>query len=179
MTNEVSARRIHRPWASWWLLPMLGCLALACTPLGLWMYEDPLVTVSRVRLDAEGTAPVVVALDVLNPNDYTISTTRFELRLSLDDQPIGRLARDSSVSLPQGTATVALRLIPDRGAPAERVLAFRTGAHRFLIEGRATLTTPIGERRVRFAQEGDMAFGAPTLSAQDPSATAGDVLVHP
>lgn len=157
---------------------MLGYLPVACTPLGLWMYEDPLVTVSRVRLDAEGTAPVVVALDVLNPNDYTLSTTRFELRLSLDGQSIGRLARDSSVSLPEGTATVALPLVPDRGTPARRMRAFRTGAHRFLIEGRATVTTPIGERHVRFAQAGDMAFGSPALSVDDPSAAARDSLVR-
>ncbi len=148
---------------------------LACTPLGVWLYEDPRVTVSRVRVGAgaQGAAPVLVALDVRNPNDYTLSTSRLELRLSLDDLPIGRMDRDSSVSLPKGVATVALPLVPDRATTPARLRAFRTGVHRFVIEGRATLETPVGRRRVRFAQEGEMAFGSPASPASAPAGPGG------
>lgn len=148
---------------------------LACTPLGVWVYEDPRVTVSRVRVDAqaEASAPVVVALDVRNPNDYTLSTTRLELRLSLDDLPIGRLDHGSSVSLPKGTATVALPLVPDRATTPARLQAFRTGVHRFTIVGRATLATPLGKRKVRFAQEGELAFGSPASPASAPDGPDG------
>jgi hypothetical protein len=38
--------------------------------------------------------------------------------------------------------------------------SFGSGVHRFAIEGRATFTTPVGKRKVRFAQSGEMAFGA-------------------
>ncbi|MEO7476771.1 MAG: LEA type 2 family protein [Gemmatimonadales bacterium] len=152
------------PWNIWWLLP-----ALACTPLGVWLYEDPRVTVSRVRVDAAvAGAPVVVALDVRNPNDYALAATRLELRLSLDDLPIGRLDRDSSVSLPTGSAIVALPLVPERGTTPARLEGFRTGIHRFTIQGRATLSTPVGKRKVRFAQEGELAFGSPASSASAP-----------
>lgn len=140
---------------------------LACTPLGLWIYDDPRVTVSRVRVDvqAKGTAPVVVALDMRNPNNYPLSATRLELRLSLDDLPIGRLDRHGSVSLPMGTATVALPLVPERATTPARLQAFRTGIHRFTIVGRATLATPIGKREVRFAEVGELAFGSPPSPA--------------
>ena len=41
---------------------------LACTPVGVWLYEDPRVTVSRVRLDTDpaSTRPVLVALNLAN-----------------------------------------------------------------------------------------------------------------
>jgi len=151
---------------------------LACTPAGLWLYEDPQVTVSRVRLDADTASarPVLVALDFRNPNDYVVSTTRVELRLALDDLPIGRLARDSSVQVPKGTATLALPLILDRSGTRGRLQSFNSGVHRFAIEGLATFATPIGKRKVHFAQTGELAFGQPPLSP--PSAPA-DPAVSP
>ncbi len=142
---------------------------VACTPLGVWVYEDPGVTVSRVRVDAEGrdSSPVVVALNLRNPNDFTVSTTRVELRLMLDGLAIGQLDRDSDVTLPKGTATVSLPLIPNRSTSHGRLRAFGSGVHRFAIEGRATFTTPMGKRKVHFAQHGELAFG-PAEPADDP-----------
>jgi hypothetical protein len=156
-----------------WLVTMV-----ACTPAGVWIYEDPRVTVARVRLDADTTAarPVLVALDLRNPNDYVVSATRVELRLALDNQPIGRLAHDSSMQVPKGTATMALPLIPDRSATRARLRSFNSGVHQFAIEGLATFTTPIGKRKVHFAQTGELAFGQPPLSP--PSAPA-DPAVSP
>ena len=150
--------RCPRRWV-WLLLPAVGC-----TPLGLWMYQDPAVSVSRVRLAAEpaDTAPVV-ALDLSNPNDYAVSTTRVELQLRLDDLPIGVVARDSSVPLPKvTTSTVSLALVPTRAATRDQLRVLGSGVHRFAVQGRATFTTPIGDRKVTFAQEGDMEFGDQT-----------------
>jgi LEA14-like dessication related protein len=146
--------------------------ALACTPLGVWVYEDPRVTVSRVRVaaDSETTRPVLVALDMRNPNDYVVSATRVEVQLLLDDTPIGRFDEDSSVALPKGTAEVAVPLLIDRGTSAGRLQAFNTGVHRFSVQGRATFATPVGKRRVKFVQVGQMTFGA---QASPPSAPAG------
>jgi hypothetical protein len=133
----------------------------ACTPLGLWIYEDPGVTMSRVRVNAKGqdASPVMVVLDLRNPNDLTLSATRVELWLVLDGLTVGWLDRDSSVSLPKGTTTVALPLVPSHVATPARQRAFDAGTHQFTIEGRATFATPIGERKVQFAQTGEMAFG--------------------
>jgi hypothetical protein len=156
----------HLYGMAWGLLPLLGC-----TPLGMWVYHHPSVTVARIRVDAqaEGTLPVVVALDVLNPNDYTVSATRFELSLLLDSLLIGRLDRDGRLVVPKGTATVALPIEPDRNASPGRLQAFRTGVHRFTVQGRATFATPFGNQNVPFAQEGDLVFGAPASPASAPA----------
>lgn len=154
------------PLAIGWLVAVIGC-----TPLGVWLYEDPRVTVARVRVDADTTndRPVLVALALSNPNDYTVSTTRVELKLALDDLPIGRLDQDSSfVATPRGTSTMALPLIPDRTATRARLETFHSGVHRFSIEGKATFTTPVGKRKVRFVQTGELAFGQPPLPPSAP-----------
>jgi LEA14-like dessication related protein len=134
---------------------------VACTPLGVWIYEDPGVTVSRVRVapDGQGPSPVMVALDLRNPNDYAVSTTRVELGLVLDGLAIGRLDQDSSLALPKGTATVALPLTPNRATTPARLRAFGSGIHRFSVQGRATFATPVGKRKVRYTQTGERAFG--------------------
>jgi LEA14-like dessication related protein len=144
---------------------------LACTPLGLWLYDDPQVSVSRVRLSAESSegAPVLVALNVRNPNDYPISTARFELRLRLDGLTVGRLARDSAVSFPRlATSTFAVALDPSTGVGPARLRTLGEGKHRFAVDGRTTFTTPFGKRKVRFAQEGEMIFGSPASPASGP-----------
>jgi LEA14-like dessication related protein len=141
--------------------------SLSCTPLGLWLYEDPEVTVSRVRLgsDSLSAAPVLVALDLQNRNDYPISTVHLQLSLALDDLPVGELSQDSTVVVPKtATSTVALPLVLGAGVPATRLTRIRNGTHKFTVMGRAEFTTPVGTRRVRFAQEGDLRFGPPPTS---------------
>ena len=153
---------------------------LACTPIGAWVYDDPSVTLSRVRLDPEGLAasPVLVALDLRNPNNYPLSTTRFELSLVLDGLVIGSLDQKRSLELPSsielGVATVSLPLRPSRETTPARLRALSSGTHRFTVEGRATFDTPLGTRLVHFAQSGDMSFGPPVAdSASAPADSAG------
>jgi LEA14-like dessication related protein len=134
----------------------------ACTPLGLWVYDDPGLEVSRVRLghDAAGNAPVIVGLAVWNPNDYDVSTSRLELRLRLDNVTVGHFSRDSIIAVPQtGLADLALPLTVPTGPIRARIRALSSGTHRFAVDGRATFSTPFGRRNVRFAHEGDLAFG--------------------
>jgi LEA14-like dessication related protein len=135
----------------------------ACTPLGLWVYDDPGLEVSRVRLDhdAAGAAPVVVGLAVWNPNDYDLSTARLELQLRLDDVTVGHFSRDSIIPVPQaGLADFALPLTVPTGPIRERIRRLSSGTHRFAVVGRATFSTPFGRRNVRFAHAGDLAFGS-------------------
>ncbi len=149
---------------------------LGCTPMGLWLYQDPALEVSRVRVRAEHSSGdrLIVALDVRNPNDYELSTARVELRLRLDGVPIGEFDRDSILPVPQtGIATMTLPLTPGKAATPERLKRLQSGTHEFSVEGRATFTTPIGKRKVRFAQEGSMAFGQPS------SASAGTMVSRP
>jgi LEA14-like dessication related protein len=140
----------------------LMAVVAACTPMGLWVYDDPGLEVSRVRLDhrAAGSEPVVLGLAVWNPNDYDVSTSRLELRLQLDDVTVGHFSRDSIISVPQaGSADVTLPLTVPSGPVRERIRTMGSGTHRFAVEGRATFLTPFGRRNVRFAHAGDMAFG--------------------
>ncbi len=144
--------------AAW--LVLLG----SCTPLGLWMYEDPVVTVARVTLEVRerrtAAAPVVVALAIDNRNDFPISTTRMEVSLRLDGVPIGRLKQDSTRRVPmEGVSTVALPLALEKQTTPTHLRTLDSGSHRFAVSGRATFQTPIGTRKVRFAEEGEMIFG--------------------
>ena len=126
------------------------------------MYEDPVVRVARitfeVRQSARAQSPVVVALAVKNANDYPLSAEQVELSLQVDGVPLGQISRDSSVPLATDTiSTVALPLAVNPGTEPRQVA--RSGLHRFAVRGRATFRTPIGLRKVRFAQEGSLIFG--------------------
>jgi LEA14-like dessication related protein len=131
----------------------------------MWLYEDPVVTVARITLQvgqaAPTPAPVIVALDLDNANDYPLSTERVELSLRLDGIPIGQLKHDSTMEVATDTvSTLALPLALGRQATGERLRALGSGTHTFAVRGRATFRTPIGIRKVRFAQEGSLVFGA-------------------
>jgi LEA14-like dessication related protein len=148
-----------RPSRAVWIL-----LLTACTPLGLWLYDDPVVTVSGITLErgrsrASGRSPIVVALSVQNLNDYPVSAERLELSLRLDGVPIGRIKRDSTVPVGTDTvSTVALSLPLEKQVTPARLQSLVTGTRLFVVQGRATFSTPIGERKVSFAQEGEMVF---------------------
>ncbi len=142
-----------------------GVLIGACTPLGLWIYEDPVVTVARVTLElreprSSASSPVVVALAVHNRNDFPLSTTRMELSLRLNGIPIGRLKQNNRVAVATDTiSTVALPLKLEKQATPSHLRTLDGGRHVFLVSGRATFETPIGTRKVHFAEQGEMIFG--------------------
>jgi LEA14-like dessication related protein len=156
---------ICRCWCRVALVVVLG----ACTPLGLWVYEDPIVTVSRVTLEVKETRRLgmIVALAVDNRNTYALSSERVELSLRLDGLPMGRVDRDSTVSVAKTTvSTVALALPLQKQTTPERLAALGSGTHTFAVQGRATFRTPFGMRAVQFEQEGAMIFGErPSSSA--------------
>jgi LEA14-like dessication related protein len=141
-----------------WALALGGC-----TPLGLWLYEDPVVTVSHITLQLGGVQasapPVVVALQLQNANDYPLSTKRVELSLRVDGMAIGQLQRDSAMEMATDTvSTIALPLSLDGQTTRERLQTLNSGTHTFAVRGRATFRTPIGTRKVRFAEEGSLVF---------------------
>ncbi|HEY9013740.1 MAG TPA: LEA type 2 family protein, partial [Gemmatimonadales bacterium] len=102
----------------------------------------------------------LVALDLKNGNDYTVSTRRVELSLRLDGIPIGDISRDSAMELMNDTvSTMALPLALSRKTSPDKLRSLGSGTHTFAVRGRATFQTPIGTRKVRFAQEGSLIFG--------------------
>lgn len=156
---------ICRCWSRIGLVVVVG----ACTPLGLWVYADPVVTVSRVTLEVKEAKRLgtIVALAVDNQNTYAISAERVELSLRLDDVPVGKVDRDSSVPVAKAAvSTVALSLPLQKQTSPERLAALGSGTHTFAVQGRATFRTPFGLRAVRFEQKGAMMFGErPSSSA--------------
>jgi hypothetical protein len=156
---------ICRCWSQIGLVIVLS----ACTPLGLWVYADPVVTVSRVTLEVKEAKRLgtVVALAVDNRNTYAISAERVELSLRLDDVPVGWVDRDSSVPVAKAAgSTVALARPLQHPTSPERRAALGSGTHTFAVQGRATFRTPFGMRAVRFEQKGAMMFGErPSSSA--------------
>lgn len=99
-----------------------------------------------------------------NTNDYPLSTERVELSLRLDGLPIGQSNRDSTVPVAMDTvSTVALPIALVREATPERLRKLGSGTHTFAVRGQATFQTPIGKRKVPFAQEGSMIFGARSM----------------
>ena len=162
---------------------LLGlCLAAAgaaCTPLGFWVYDDPGLEVSRVRVQHGAAAqPLVLGLAMWNPNDYDVTTARLELQLKVNDVPVGHFTRDSTIPVPQvGLADVTLPLTVPGGEVRRRIHALRSGTHRFAVEGRATFSTPFGRRKVRFAHAGDLEF-AGANEARIATTVAADSLNH-
>jgi hypothetical protein len=162
---------MRSPRGFWWLLTVA-----ACTPLGLWMYQDPAVKVARVRIDPDpdGRAPVIVALDLQNPNDYEVSATGVQLRLRLDELAIGQLAQSNSVPLPRASSSaLEVPLTPTQAISSARLQAFGSGLHHYAVEGQATFSTPIGRRKVHFTEEGELSFGPPASSASAPHGPSG------
>jgi hypothetical protein len=149
-------------------LTAMWCVAVsACTPLGAWVYDDPGFEVQRVRLRPGQVtdSSLVVALLLWNPNDYALATVRFDLKLRLDEATVGQFTRDSIVPMDKvETTELALPFTPTSSA-AGKLDQFIGGKHTFLVEGRATFDTPFGERTLRVAHSGEMAFGGDEQAA--------------
>jgi LEA14-like dessication related protein len=152
---------IGRSWNS----VVLPLLLTGCTPLGLWVYDDPVVTVSRVTLELQesrrtGKSPLVVAIAVDNQNTYALSAERLELSLRLDGVTIGRVQRDSSVPVAMAAVSVVdLPLALQKQTTPERLAVLGSGAHKYSVHGRAIFRTPFGTRKVPFDEQGSMMFG--------------------
>ena len=144
------------------LVPFCWLAALGgCTPVGLWLWQEPAIEVARLRIDDQPArdSAVTVALSVRNPNDYDLSTARFELMLLLDGQPVGHYERDSIIPLARsGADTLSLPFHPSAGTTPGTLVALRTGTRRFVVQGRAVLKTPFGYHPVRVDHAGDMAM---------------------
>lgn len=134
-----------------------AALLAACTPMGLWLYEEPTVGLDDVLIDTsvgEAALPPYVILAVRNRNDFEVSLRYIELLLEIDGRGIGSVELDTVVTLaPIATQPVRVLVVPIDAPARERISGLRTGLHRYAITGRARLQTPIGERRIGFQHE--------------------------
>ena len=134
------------------LLALAGLTA--CTPLGLWLYEEP--TIDGVATspgdELSSDASMKVMFDVLNPNEFDLDATRVEVSVEVDGRSVGRLEVDTAIALRPGRPTrVTLAVLPTDAAAAKTMRGLRRGSPRYAVTGRVTLGSPIGERKVRFS----------------------------
>jgi hypothetical protein len=134
---------------------ILAAAAGACTPLGLWIYEEPTVEVTEIRLDASAgaTFPVQFALAVSNANDFDVALLRVEVRINVAGRSVVDRDVSTAADLPsRDRQLVRIGVAPGDLAPGADA---RAGAQdRYTIEGFAIVRTPIGERRIPFARAG-------------------------
>ena len=144
------------------LVSACSLVLTACTPLGLWIYEEPRVEIMTVDLDdASGSEyPVRIALRISNGNDFDVSLEKVQLLLVLNDAPIVDRELATAALFPaRDRHTVQIGVAWRDIGPALRPDGLAPGDHRYSVVGEALLRTPIGERRIRFARAGTGRFG--------------------
>ena len=123
-------------------------------------FVEPQVELEEIRITglslSGGTLDLV--LDVYNPNDYRLRSTKLELGLDLEDVHFGDALIDKPLDLsPQNHSQV---VVPVRfewagvGAGAKALL--QRQAIRYGLVGAVLVETPLGERRVGLRFNGDV-----------------------
>ena len=147
----------------WWAtLPML---AAGCATLGHALrFQEPDITLKEIRVTGLGLTggTLDLALDVFNPNDYRLRSTRLELGIDLEQVHFGDALLETPLELPSqqhSLVTVPVRFEWAGLGAGARGLLTRQAIH-FGLTGVATLGTPLGDRRVRVHGAGDVPLRA-------------------
>jgi LEA14-like dessication related protein len=145
----------------------VGLLALVagCATLGRALrFTQPDVSLQEIRITGLGLTggTLDLALDVFNPNDYRLRSTRLSVGIDLEDVHFGDALLEVPVELPAGQHTlVALPVTFEwagLGAGA-RALLTRQGI-RYGLTGVVGLDTPLGARDVKLHRTGDVPLKA-------------------
>ncbi len=123
-------------------------------------FEEPGITLQEIRVTGLGLTggTLDLALDVFNPNDYKLRTTRLELGIDLEQVHFGDALIADAVELP--SQQHSLVIVPVHfewaglGAGARALLTRQ--AIRYGLTGVATISTPLGDRRVQVRASGDV-----------------------
>lgn len=143
---------------------LLVCVAFAlsgCKTLGSALrFSEPDVQLKEVQLTGIGLSggTLNLQLDVFNPNDFRLRSTRLELGIDLENVHFGDALLETPLELPSQQHTLVT--VPVRfewagvGAGARGLLT-RQAIH-FGLTGTAFLGTPLGDRRVQVKGSGDV-----------------------
>ncbi|HSD31847.1 MAG TPA: LEA type 2 family protein [Gemmatimonadales bacterium] len=149
-------------WTRW--LPVT-LLAAGCATLGQALrFQEPDIRLQEIRVTGLGLTggTLDLALDVFNPNDYRLRTTRLELGIDLEDVHFGDALLETPLELP--SQQHSLVIVPVQfewagvGAGARALLSRQ--AIRFGLTGVASLGTPVGDRRVQVHGTGEVPLKA-------------------
>ena len=166
MVEPREARSDGRSWEGRAVMRTVCVVSVAlaasgCATLGHALrFEEPVIQLNEVRITGIGLSggTLDLALDVFNPNDYRLRSTRLELGIDLEGTHFGDALMETGVELP--SQQHVLVTVPVRfewagvGAGARGLLMGQ--AIRFLLTGTATLDTPLGDRRVRVRGSGNV-----------------------
>ncbi len=139
---------------------LLGSVALSCSLFQRIRFEEPDVSLEAIEitgLDLSGVS-LVLWLDVFNPNDYDLRTTRVEADLELEGSRFGRAQLSEAAVLGAGLHTRV-------GVPAEfswqglgagaRGLLER-GSVRYQLDTRLRVETSFGGRNLTLRRRGEV-----------------------
>ena len=135
---------------------LAGCKTLA----NALHFAEPELQLKEIQITSIGLSggTLNLALDVFNPNDYRLRSTRLELGIDLENTHFGDALLQTPLELPSQQHTLVT--VPVRfewagvGAGARALLARQ--AIRFGLTGTAFLDTPLGDRRVQVKGSGDV-----------------------
>jgi LEA14-like dessication related protein len=143
---------------------LIVCVAFAlaaCQTLGSALqFSEPDLQLKEVQLTGIGLSggTLNLQLDVFNPNDFRLRSTRLELGIDLENVHFGDALLETPLELPSQQHTLVS--VPVRfewagvGAGARGLLT-RQAIH-FGLSGTAFLGTPLGDRRVQVKGSGDV-----------------------
>lgn len=143
-------------------LVFLGLGAIACIPLGGWLYSDPTFTLSGVSTKFRGSPADTLqfVLTGCNLNDFDLEGLTIDGRLLVDGVPVGllRSARGFTMKLRDSVDVMVPLEMPRSDEPSVHAKGDDPLIARYELNGKIDLTTPIGVRHVVLHQVGDVRF---------------------
>lgn len=146
-------RRFGRSRAGF-VIVLLG--AAACTPLGGWLYDDPTFVLSEVEYRQGGAVGDTLALVLTgcNRNDFSVIGTEIELSMEVAGNPPQHAEIRELFTLNQRDSARLVVPLNWSGQGADQAPID------IALTGHTLLKTPLGDRRVAFAQRGRVGFQA-------------------
>jgi len=149
-----------RPPASRLPGAVAALLCLSCATLGKLVFQEPAIELQEINVTGLGLTggTLDLVLDVWNPNDYRIRSTRLEVGIDLEGTHFGDALLDRPLDLsPTNHSRI---VVPVRfewaglGAGAKALLTRKAVAYG--ITGTVALDTPLGDKRVVVTGTGDV-----------------------
>jgi LEA14-like dessication related protein len=160
-TRRVGPSPGGRPMRRWVAAVAITIALPGCKTLASALhFSEPTVALKEIQITGIGLSggTLNLALDVFNPNDYRLRSTRLELGIDLESVHFGDALLDTPLDLPSQQHTLVT--LPVRfewagvGAGAQGLLTRQT--IRFGLTGTAFLDTPLGDRRVQVRGSGEV-----------------------
>ncbi|HYL21564.1 MAG TPA: LEA type 2 family protein [Gemmatimonadales bacterium] len=135
-------------------------LVSACATLRGLTFQEPEVSLQEIQITSIGLTGGTfdLELDVWNPNDYRLRSTRLEVGIDLEDTHFGDALLDRPLDLSptnHGRVVVPVRFEwAGLGAGAKALLTRR--AVGYGITGRVWLDTPLGDKTVSVTGKGNV-----------------------